>query len=68
MHIKEVGFSGVRRGFNLEDVVSAVKNVKPQRARCFWMDHQVIMSWLRHCAASRKFAGSIPDGVIGIFH
>jgi len=22
----------------------------------------------RHCAASRKVAGSIPDGVIGIFH
>jgi hypothetical protein len=25
-------------------------------------------SWLRHCATNRKFAGSIPDGVIGIFH
>ena len=25
-------------------------------------------SWLRHCAAIRKVAGSIPDGVIGIFH
>jgi len=25
-------------------------------------------SWLRPCATSRKFAGSIPDGVIGIFH
>jgi hypothetical protein len=24
-------------------------------------------SWLRHCAANRKDAGSIPDGVIGIF-
>jgi len=24
--------------------------------------------WLRHRAASRKVAGSIPDGVIGIFH
>ena len=23
---------------------------------------------LRHCATSRKFAGSIPDDVIGIFH
>ena len=22
-------------------------------------------SWLRHCATSRKVAGSIPDGVIG---
>ena len=25
-------------------------------------------SWMRHCATSRKVAGSIPDGVIGIFH
>jgi len=25
-------------------------------------------SWLRHCARSWKVAGSIPDGVIGIFH
>ena len=24
--------------------------------------------WLRHCATSRKVMGSIPDGVIGIFH
>jgi hypothetical protein len=24
-------------------------------------------SWLRHCATSRKVAGSIPDVVIGIF-
>ena len=25
-------------------------------------------SWLRYCATSRKVAGSIPDGIIGIFH
>ena len=25
-------------------------------------------SWLMYCTASRKVAGSIPDGVIGIFH
>jgi hypothetical protein len=25
-------------------------------------------SWLRHYATRRKFAGSIADGVIGIFH
>jgi hypothetical protein len=27
-----------------------------------------IMRWLRNCATSRKVAGSIPDGVTGIFH
>ena len=26
------------------------------------------LSCLRHCAASRRVAGSIPDDVIGIFH
>jgi hypothetical protein len=26
------------------------------------------VSWLRHCATSRKVAGSIPDGATGIFH
>jgi hypothetical protein len=25
-------------------------------------------SWLRHCAISRKVAGSITDGVTGLFH
>jgi hypothetical protein len=25
-------------------------------------------SWLRHCATSRKVAGSIPDEVIGFFN
>jgi hypothetical protein len=25
-------------------------------------------SWLRHCATSRKVAGSIPNGVIEFFH
>jgi hypothetical protein len=25
-------------------------------------------SWLRHCATILKVAGSVPDGVIGIFH
>jgi hypothetical protein len=32
-----------------------------------WLRHAVVQ-WLRHCATNRKVAGSIPDGVIGIFH
>jgi hypothetical protein len=31
-------------------------------ARCWWR------SSLRHCATNRKVAGSIPEGVTGIFH
>ena len=29
---------------------------------------ELLGSWLRHCATNRKVVGSIPDGVIGIFH
>ena len=35
----------------------------PGQARGTWW-----RSWLRHCTASRKVVGSIPDDVIGIFH
>jgi len=28
----------------------------------------VVAQWLRCCATNRKVAGSIPDGVFGIFH
>jgi hypothetical protein len=27
-----------------------------------------VAHWLRHCATNQKVMGSIPDGVIGIFH
>ena len=27
-----------------------------------------VAQWLRCCATNRKVAGSIPDGIIGIFH
>ena len=28
----------------------------------------VVAPWLKCCAINRKVAGSIPDGIIGIFH
>jgi hypothetical protein len=28
----------------------------------------MVAQWLRYCATNRKVAGSIPDGVIGIFY
>jgi hypothetical protein len=27
-----------------------------------------VAQWLKYCAINRKVVGSIPDGVIGIFH
>jgi len=32
---------------------------------CSWT---LVAQWLRCCATNRKVAGSIPAGVIGIFH
>jgi hypothetical protein len=32
-----------------------------------WWGHAVA-HWLKHCTTNRKVAGSIPDGVIRIFH
>jgi hypothetical protein len=34
---------------------------------CYW-GTLLVAQWLRNCATNRKVAGSIPDGVIGIFH
>jgi hypothetical protein len=33
----------------------------------FCMYYKNVSSWLRHCTTNRKVAGSIPDGVTGIF-
>jgi hypothetical protein len=36
---------------------------------CYIYDSgHAVAQWLRHCATNRKVAGSIPGGVIGIFH
>jgi hypothetical protein len=50
------------------DAVAAVQlsfrsqfNTKSLLLRTGWR------SWLRHCATNREVAGSIPDGVTGIF-
>ena len=37
------------------------------QAQCL-EDSIAVAKWLRPCATNRKVAGSIPDGVIGIFH
>ena len=34
----------------------------------YLIDGTAVAQWLRRCATNRKVAGSIPDGVIGIFH
>jgi hypothetical protein len=45
-------------------VSERVKNMKVQ----YYELGTTVAQWLRCCATSRKVAGSIPDGVIGIFH
>ena len=39
-----------------------------ERYLCCSLSLSQIHSWLRHCATSREVAGSIPDGIVGIFH
>jgi hypothetical protein len=41
---------------------SSIKVVKNERVPL------MVTQWLRYCATNRKVAGSIPDGVSGIFH
>jgi hypothetical protein len=33
-----------------------------------WATRRAVAQWLRHCPANRQAAGSIPDGIPGIFH
>ena len=44
------------------------KSLYTFRWRLVGSGHMWWRSWLRHFATSWKFAGSIPDGVTGIFH
>jgi hypothetical protein len=44
-----------------------VKRYKLNLAVLRYTGHAVAQ-WLRHCTMNRKVAGSIPDGVIEIFH
>ena len=37
-------------------------------AACQFLVGTAVAQWLRCCATNQKVAGSIPDGVIGIFH
>jgi hypothetical protein len=51
------------------DIYSPAEDKEHIRFIILTTDHSTRWcSWLRHCATSRKVAGSIPDGVIGIFH
>jgi hypothetical protein len=37
-------------------------------ATCIQFCQTAVAQWLRYCATNRKVVGSIPDGVIGIYH
>ena len=42
--------------------------IKTIRVGLHVMWETAVAQWLRCCATNRNVAGSIPDGVIGIFH
>ena len=57
-----VAHGGIEMGQGINTKVSLVGNDISKKYE------SVVAQWLRCCAANRKVAGSIPDGVIGIFH
>jgi hypothetical protein len=54
-------------GIYTENEVSTVDIQEFWRCICsIW--GTAVAQWLRYCATNRKVAGSIPDGVTGVFH
>jgi hypothetical protein len=43
-----------------------LKTVNLRKYQCIM--GTAVAQWLRYCATNRRVTGSIPDGVIGIFH
>jgi hypothetical protein len=56
------------------DAVSYCRRLESSPVCAYYMNAPLYMwgtrwrSWLRHCTTSQKVTGSIPSGVIGIFH
>jgi hypothetical protein len=53
---------------NLAKVIFMLKHSVKLRRFMLCGVGTAVAQWLRCCATNRKMAGSIPDGVIGIFH
>jgi hypothetical protein len=56
------------RKFSTNLQVSTVLHLRSLWHRYYHYGGTELAQWLRYCATNRKVAGSIPDGVIGIFH
>jgi len=50
----------------LHDILISELNLNYSHIQC--AEVTAVAQWLRCCATNRKVAGSIPEGVIGIFH
>jgi hypothetical protein len=59
-------FFALGRKVGQEQRVGRMVRNKLKYLRLLWGN--VVAQWLRHCATNRKVAGSISDGVSGIFH
>jgi len=71
--LKLAGLSPRRPGFDLRPFSVGFISDKVALGQVFFPGNFVfpgiaVAQWLRCCAANRKVAGSIPAGVIGIFH
>jgi hypothetical protein len=64
-----------RRYWILSGLVVTLRTIRFSFRRIHFLPGQcssggllMVAQWLRYCVTNRKVAGSIPDGVIGIFH
>jgi hypothetical protein len=61
--------NGILNGHDLmKDKYTEYRNDLISEYNCEFRGPLMVVQWLRHCATNRKVTGSIPDGVIGIFH
>jgi hypothetical protein len=50
------------------DTILVMKRIVKYSVSCCQNRGHAVVQWLRHCDTNRKVAGSIADGVTGIFH
>ena len=73
-YLPSPGRNVFRQGIKIRMTQNLSCNLSPKRKEVKFKEIQTILGgtrwriWLRHYATSRKVAGSIPDGDIGIFH
>jgi hypothetical protein len=57
-----------KSGENTEGILKTYELIIYENVHYISWGQLMVAQWLRYCPTNLKVAGSIPDGVIGIFH